>query len=45
MAPRFRADINLDFSLQEASGEEARGSVTASGSEVAVALDLSLIHI
>lgn len=39
MAPRFRADINLDFSLQEASGEEARGSVKASGSEVVVALD------
>ena len=39
MAPRFRADINLDFSLQEASGEEARGSVKASGTEVAVALD------
>ncbi|HSO92734.1 MAG TPA: FHA domain-containing protein [Arthrobacter sp.] len=39
MAPRFRADINLDFTLQEASGEEARGSVTASGSEVVVALD------
>ena len=39
MAPRFRADINLDFSLQEASGEEARGSVTASGTEVVVALD------
>lgn len=39
MAPRFRADINLDFSLQEASGEEARGSVKASGTEVVVALD------
>jgi hypothetical protein len=39
MAPRFRADINLDFSLQEASGEEARGTVKASGSEVVVALD------
>ena len=39
MAPRFRADINLDFSLQEASGEEVRGSVKASGSEVVVALD------
>lgn len=39
MAPRFRADIDLDFSLQEASGEEARGSVKASGSEVVVALD------
>lgn len=39
MAPRFRADINLDFSLQEASGEEARGSVRASGNEVVVALD------
>jgi hypothetical protein len=39
MAPRFRADINLDFTLQEASGEEARGSVKASGSEVVVALD------
>ncbi|MDZ4090347.1 MAG: FHA domain-containing protein [Arthrobacter sp.] len=39
MAPRFRADINLDFSLQEASGEETRGSVKASGSEVVVALD------
>lgn len=39
MAPRFRADINLDFSLQEASGEEVRGSVKASGPEVVVALD------
>ncbi|HSL35561.1 MAG TPA: FHA domain-containing protein [Arthrobacter sp.] len=39
MTPRFRADINLDFSLQEASGEEARGSVKASGSEVGVALE------
>lgn len=39
MAPRFRADINLDFSLQEPSGEEARGTVKASGSEVVVALD------
>ena len=39
MAPRFRADINLDFSLQEASGEEVHGSVKASGSEVVVALD------
>ena len=39
MAPRFRADINLDFSLQEASGEETRGSVKASGREVVVALD------
>ena len=39
MAPRFRADINLDFSLLEASGEEARGSVKASGSEVVVSLD------
>ena len=39
MAPRFRADINLDFSLQEASGEEARGSVKASGAEVVVALE------
>ncbi|MET3951186.1 FHA domain-containing protein [Arthrobacter sp. UYEF36] len=39
MAPRFRADVNLDFSLQEASGEETRGSVKASGSEVVVALD------
>ena len=39
MAPRFRADINLDFSLQEASREEVRGSVRASGSEVVVALD------
>ncbi|MCB5283822.1 FHA domain-containing protein [Arthrobacter sp. AL08] len=39
MAPRFRADINLDFSLQDATGEQARGSVTAAGSEVVVALD------
>lgn len=39
MAPRFRVDINLDFSLQEASGEEARGSVKAAGGEVVVALD------
>ena len=39
MAPRFRADIDLDFSLQEASGEETRGSVKASGTEVVVALD------
>lgn len=39
MAPRFRADINLDFSLLEASGEEAGGSVKASGSEVVVSLD------
>ena len=39
MAPRFRADINLDFSLQEASGEEARGTVKAAGREVVVALD------
>jgi len=39
MAPRFRADINLDFSLLEASGEEARGSVKASGSEVIVSFD------
>ncbi|MEC5192038.1 MULTISPECIES: FHA domain-containing protein [unclassified Arthrobacter] len=39
MAPRFRADINLDFSLQEPSGEEVRGSVQASGSEVVVSLE------
>ena len=39
MASRFRAEINLDFSVQEASGEETRGSVQASGSEVVVSLD------
>ena len=39
MPPRFRADIDLDFSLQEATGEEARGSVKASGTEVVVSLD------
>lgn len=39
MAPRFRADINLDFSLQEPSGEEVRGSVQASGAEVVVSLE------
>ncbi|KUM36941.1 FHA domain-containing protein [Arthrobacter sp. EPSL27] len=39
MPPRFRADINLDFSLQEPSGEEASGSVKASGTEVVVSLD------
>ncbi|MEC5180921.1 hypothetical protein RCH07_002280 [Arthrobacter sp. CG_A4] len=39
MPPRFRADINLDFSLQEESGVEARGSVRASGSEVLVSLE------
>ncbi|MHA7222523.1 FHA domain-containing protein [Arthrobacter sp. RHLT1-20] len=39
MAARFRVDISLDFSLQEESGVEARGSVRASGSEVVVSLD------
>ena len=39
MALRFRADINLDFSLQETSGEEVRGTVKAAGREVVVALD------
>lgn len=39
MQPRFRADINLDFSLHEASGEEASGSVTAAGTEVVISLD------
>ena len=39
MAPRFRADINLDFSLQEDSGEQARGSVKAAGAEVVVSLE------
>lgn len=39
MAPRFKADINLDFSLTEVSGEETHGSVKASGTEVVVSLD------
>ncbi|MCB5290962.1 FHA domain-containing protein [Arthrobacter sp. SO3] len=39
MAPRFRAYINLDFSLQEESGEQARGSVKAAGTEVVVSLE------
>lgn len=39
MARQFRADINLDFSLQEESGEQARGSVKAAGTEVVVSLE------
>lgn len=39
MPPRFRVDVSLDFSLEEASGEQARGTVQASGREVVVALD------
>ncbi|MCB5274014.1 hypothetical protein BJG92_01541 [Arthrobacter sp. SO5] len=39
MAPRFRADINLDFSLLEDSGAETKGSVHAAGTEVVVSVD------
>lgn len=39
MFPRYKADIDLDFSLQEVSGEETRGTVKASGTEVVVSLD------
>ena len=39
MPPRYKADIDLDFSLQEVSGEETRGTVKASGTEVVVSLD------
>lgn len=39
MAPRFRADINLEFSLLEVSGEQTRGSVKAAGTEIVVSLD------
>lgn len=45
MAPRFRVDANLEFSLTEPSGGGTSGSVQAAGTEVRVAfssLDASL---